>query len=103
VKAVIITQYGGPEVLQVDECPNPTLGPGRLRIQVHAAAVNPADTGSGRRQPMRLKNADVRGHSAREWNLAGMSLRSGARRDRLSLGEARDGRRVIPNRYHRRR
>lgn len=44
MKAVIITQYGGPEVLQVDDVPQPHTGPGQIRIHVQAAAVNPADT-----------------------------------------------------------
>jgi NADPH2:quinone reductase len=37
-------QFGGPEVLQPLEVPEPTAGPGEVRIRVHAAAVNPTDT-----------------------------------------------------------
>jgi NADPH:quinone reductase-like Zn-dependent oxidoreductase len=36
--------FGGPEVLQVVEVPEPHAGPGEVRIRVHAAAINPADT-----------------------------------------------------------
>lgn len=39
-----MTQFGGPEVLQLLELPNPQVGPGEVRIAVHAAAVNPTDT-----------------------------------------------------------
>jgi NADPH:quinone reductase-like Zn-dependent oxidoreductase len=44
VKAAVIRQYGGPEVLQIDEMPEPVLGPRDLLIEVHAAGVNPIDT-----------------------------------------------------------
>jgi len=51
VKAVGVTEFGGPEVLHIVDLPDPEAGPGELRIRVHAAAVNPTDTGlrSGRR------------------------------------------------------
>jgi len=44
VKAVAVTEYGGPEVLRLVDLPEPHAGPGQVRIRVHAAAVNPADT-----------------------------------------------------------
>jgi NADPH:quinone reductase-like Zn-dependent oxidoreductase len=39
----VITKHGGPEVLQVQERPDPELGPGRVRIGVAAAGINFAD------------------------------------------------------------
>lgn len=45
MKAVGITRFGGPEVLEIVSLPDPEAGPGELRIRVHAAAVNPTDTG----------------------------------------------------------
>jgi NADPH:quinone reductase len=44
VKAVGLTEFGGPEVLCVLDLPEPQAGPGEVRIRVHAAAVNPTDT-----------------------------------------------------------
>lgn len=44
MRAVVITRHGPPEVLQVQERPRPTLGPGQVRIAVRAAGVNFADT-----------------------------------------------------------
>jgi NADPH:quinone reductase-like Zn-dependent oxidoreductase len=44
VKAVVITGHGGPEVLQVQERPDPPVGPGEVRIAVKAAGINFADT-----------------------------------------------------------
>lgn len=36
--------YGGPEALRLFELPERHAGPGKVRIAVHAAAVNPTDT-----------------------------------------------------------
>src|ERR1700742_4885540 len=44
MRAVVITQTGGPEVLRVQERPDPPVGPGEVRIAVKAAGVNFADT-----------------------------------------------------------
>ncbi|HEY1712753.1 MAG TPA: medium chain dehydrogenase/reductase family protein [Solirubrobacteraceae bacterium] len=44
MRAVVITKRGGPEVLQVLERPDPSVGPGEVRITVKAAGVNFADT-----------------------------------------------------------
>ena len=43
MRAVVITKHGGPEVLQVQERPDPPLGPGEVRIEVAAAGINFAD------------------------------------------------------------
>jgi len=45
MRAVGVTDFGGPDALHVVELPDPVAGPGELRIRVHAAAVNPTDTG----------------------------------------------------------
>jgi hypothetical protein len=44
MKAVVITEFGGPEVLKIVEISEPHAGPGEVRIRVAAAAVNPTDT-----------------------------------------------------------
>ncbi len=44
MRAVVITKHGGPEVLQVQELPDPPVGPGEVRIVVKAAGINFADT-----------------------------------------------------------
>jgi NADPH:quinone reductase-like Zn-dependent oxidoreductase len=43
MRAVVITKHGGPGVLKVQERPDPTLGPGEVRIDVAAAGINFAD------------------------------------------------------------
>ena len=43
MKALQITEYGGPEVITVAEVPEPHAGPGQIRVAVKAAGVNPVD------------------------------------------------------------
>lgn len=43
MRQVWITRAGGPEVLEVRECPDPVPGEGEVRIAVEAAGVNFAD------------------------------------------------------------
>lgn len=43
MKAIQYTQFGGPEVLETIELPDPHPGPGEVRVAVRAAAVNPID------------------------------------------------------------
>jgi NADPH:quinone reductase-like Zn-dependent oxidoreductase len=43
MKAVRITRYGGPEVLEVAEVPTPKPGPKDALIEIHAASLNPVD------------------------------------------------------------
>jgi NADPH:quinone reductase-like Zn-dependent oxidoreductase len=44
MRAVVLTGTGGPEVLQVQDRPDPAVGPGEVRIAVRAAGINFADT-----------------------------------------------------------
>jgi NADPH:quinone reductase-like Zn-dependent oxidoreductase len=44
MRAVVLTGTGGPEVLQVQERPDPAVGAGEVRIAVRAAGINFADT-----------------------------------------------------------
>lgn len=43
MRALQFTEYGGPEVLEVGEAPEPHAGPGQVRVAVKAASVNPID------------------------------------------------------------
>ena len=44
MRAVQITRFGGPEVLDVVDLPDPVLGGGEQLYEVSAAGVNFADT-----------------------------------------------------------
>jgi NADPH:quinone reductase-like Zn-dependent oxidoreductase len=43
MKAVRIHEFGGPEVLKVEDVPTPEPGEGEVLVQVHASSVNPLD------------------------------------------------------------
>ena len=43
MRALLYRSYGGPEVLEVGEAPEPHAGAGQVRIAVKAASVNPFD------------------------------------------------------------
>src|SRR5918992_3916465 len=43
MRAVVITEHGGPEVLKVEERPDPEPAPGEVRVAVKAAGINFAD------------------------------------------------------------
>ena len=44
MRVIVIPRHGEPDVLEVQERPDPRLGPGQVRIEVRAAGVNFADT-----------------------------------------------------------
>ena len=44
MKAIRVHTFGGPEVLQLDDVPDPKPGPGQVLVRIRAAGVNPVDT-----------------------------------------------------------
>jgi NADPH:quinone reductase len=56
MRAIVLREHGGPEVLRLEEMPVPTPGRRQLLVQVHATSVNPVDTkvrrGGGARREM---------------------------------------------------
>jgi len=55
VKAIVVREFGGPEVMTLDDVPTPSPGPGQVLVRIRAAGVNPADTyartGAGAARP----------------------------------------------------
>ncbi len=43
MKAIVVHEYGGPEVLKFEEYPEPVPGPGEVLVRVAATSVNPID------------------------------------------------------------
>jgi NADPH:quinone reductase-like Zn-dependent oxidoreductase len=43
MKAVVVEQYGGPEVLKFEDYPDPVAGSGEVLVRVAATSVNPID------------------------------------------------------------
>ncbi len=68
MRAIVVTQLNaGPEALQPQDMPTPTLLPNDVLIEVHAASINPADYKTrkhgrgGKRQPPFIVGIDVSG------------------------------------------
>jgi len=44
MQAILATEFGGPDVLKLEEIPDPSAGAGQVRVRIHAVGVNPYDT-----------------------------------------------------------
>jgi NADPH2:quinone reductase len=44
MKAILVREFGGPEVLKLEDVPTPKPAAGQVLVRVHAAGVNPYDT-----------------------------------------------------------
>jgi NADPH2:quinone reductase len=44
MKAIRVREFGPPEVMKLEDLPDPTPGPGQVVVRVHAAGVNPVET-----------------------------------------------------------
>lgn len=94
MKAIRQTRYGGPEMLELADLPDPTPGPGEVLVRMHAASVNAADWHIMRGDPWlaRLDRSvfgrtgpryPVRGH-----DVAGVVEATGPGVTRFAVGEA---------------
>src|SRR5262249_56266250 len=45
MRAVLVSEFGGPEQLRLGRAADPVAGPGHPQIAAHAAAGNPVDAG----------------------------------------------------------
>jgi NADPH2:quinone reductase len=44
MKAILVREFGGPEVQKLEDVPTPKPAAGQVLVKIHAAGVNPADT-----------------------------------------------------------
>src|ERR1700760_95964 len=44
MKAIRVREFGGPEVLHIEDVPDPKPGAGQVLVRVRAVGVNPVDT-----------------------------------------------------------
>jgi len=65
MKAAVIARYGSPGVIEIRDVPEPTPGPGEVRVRVHAATVNRTDCGE-LRHPLLIRMLAGRGRPRRQ-------------------------------------
>jgi NADPH:quinone reductase-like Zn-dependent oxidoreductase len=85
MKAIVIHQYGGPDVLKFEDTPDPVAGAGEVVVRVAAAGINPIDIiersgGMKDFRPMTFPN--VLG-----WDLAGTIVSVGPQVQGFTLGD----------------
>lgn len=44
MRAIRVYQFGAPDVMRLEDVPDPKPGPGQVVVRIHAAGVNPVDT-----------------------------------------------------------
>jgi NADPH:quinone reductase-like Zn-dependent oxidoreductase len=91
MRAVLHRHYGGPELLERGEVPQPRPGPEQVLVEVHAASINAADYRIMRADPwlVRLGNGLLR---PRKWpvlgsDFAGRVVAVGDRVTSVSIGD----------------
>jgi NADPH:quinone reductase-like Zn-dependent oxidoreductase len=85
MKAVVMHEYGGPDVLKYEDYPDPEAGAGELLIKTAAAGINPVDTRyrQGATQDWRtLQLPAIIG-----WDISGTIAKIGAGVNGFSLGD----------------
>ena len=70
MRALVVSEFGGPEVLRVADLPVPEPGPGQVRIRVQATAVHPVDLAT--RSGALAARLPQRPYHALGWDLAGV-------------------------------
>src|ERR1700756_3977881 len=43
MRAIVVREFGGPDVMKVENLPTPAPGPSQVLVRVRAAGVNPVD------------------------------------------------------------
>ena len=85
MRAVLLREYGAPEVLTIEEVPRPEPIPTEVQVRVHAAGVNPVDfkTRAGGGTAGVLGEPPIR----LGWDVSGVVSEVGAGVTRFKIGE----------------
>jgi NADPH:quinone reductase-like Zn-dependent oxidoreductase len=85
MKAIVVHQYGGPEVLKYEDYPDPVAGPGEVLVRVAAASVNPIDC--KRRAGLTKDFYPLQFPGLIGVDLAGTAIRIGSGAEGFSVGD----------------
>ncbi len=86
MKAVVVHEYGGPEVLKYEDAPRPEAKDNEILIRVIAAGVNPVD--GMVRAGMFAKNSKSTFPMVLGYDVAGIVEKAGAKIDKYKPGDA---------------
>jgi NADPH2:quinone reductase len=93
MKAIRVHTFGGPEVLRLEDVPDPRPGPGQVVVRIKAAGVNPVDTymraGTYPRKPSLPYTPGL--DAAGVVEAVGPGVKSGATGDRVYAGGTLSG------------
>jgi NADPH:quinone reductase-like Zn-dependent oxidoreductase len=85
MKAVVMNEYGGPEVLKFADYPDPSPGPGEVLVKVAAASINPIDL--LQRSGATKSFFPVEFPGIIGWDVSGTVLKVGPGVDQLVVGD----------------
>ncbi len=85
MKAVTYESFGGPEVLQVRDLPDPHVGPDTLVVEVRAAGLNPVDYKV--REGYLEGLIDTRFPAVPAWDVAGVVVQAGLDTPEFAVGD----------------
>jgi NADPH:quinone reductase-like Zn-dependent oxidoreductase len=85
MKAVVMNEYGGPEVLRFGDYPDPSPGAGEVLVKVAAASINPIDL--MQRSGATKSFFPVEFPGIIGWDVSGTVLKLGPGVDQLALGD----------------
>ena len=85
MKAVVVHQYGGPEVLKFEDYPDPVPGPGEVLVRVAATSVNPLDY--KRRAGLMKDSAPIQFPGIIGTDIAGTVVKIGPEVEDFSVGD----------------
>lgn len=85
MKAVVVHEFGGPEVMAIEDVPVPEPIPTEIQVRVHAAGVNPVDfkTRAGRGMASVLGEPPLR----IGWDVSGVVTEVGGGVTRFAVGD----------------
>jgi NADPH:quinone reductase-like Zn-dependent oxidoreductase len=85
MKAVVMNEYGGPEVLRFGDYPDPSPGAGEVLVKVAAASINPIDL--LQRSGATKSFFPVEFPGIIGWDVSGTVLKLGPGVDQLAIGD----------------
>jgi NADPH:quinone reductase-like Zn-dependent oxidoreductase len=85
MKAIVIRQFGGPEVLECTDAPEPEVGAGEALVRIAAASINPIDILE--RAGLTKDFNPIKLPYVPGWDLSGTVVRVGPGVDGFSVGD----------------